>query len=79
MKVLMRRTNRLTNQVDLIPVDVLSQSNGKMRVKAPGMYYPLEINASDTMPCTQTRREYGMTAPQRSYNVPGSLARDLYR
>jgi hypothetical protein len=76
-QVLMRRKNRF-DQIDLIRVDVLSESDGKMRVKVPGMFYAKEINASETLPCPQ-QRNFGMTVPTRVYSTPGSLARDLHR
>lgn len=76
-QVLMKRNNQRTGCTDLIRVDVLSETNGQMRVKVPGMHLPIQIEASQTKPCPQFRPQPGMQVPTQAYNFPGSLARDL--
>ncbi len=70
-QVLLKRTNEHMGTRELIRVTVLSEKDGKMRVKFPGVYHPREIDAADTLPAT-TRAATPM------FQTPGSLARDLY-
>lgn len=76
-QVLLRRENLRTGCNDLVRVDVLSEANGMMRIKMPGQFHPVAVEASRTIACSQIRPTAGFQRADRSYNFPGSLARDL--
>lgn len=71
-EVLLKRPNAGLGTTDLVRVTVLSEKDGKMRVKVPGVFHPQEIDASATLPVTRR-------AAQQIPAVMGSFARDLYR
>ena len=72
-----RGTGRL-GENQLVRATVLSETRDKLRVKLPGVFHPVEINAADALPCSQSRKpDFGFTRPQQVYNFPGSLARML--
>lgn len=69
-QVYLRREN-VNGDNDLVRVTVLSEKDGHMRVKIPGVFHPKDVEASATIPIRP--------AAQPVPSVPGSFARDLYR